>query len=216
MALIRAVTLLLLAGCARSPVTAVPPVGFEREFATALEKLRSSAAYSARYEILLPGHRVKGMTKRYRGEVLRIVRDVGGSTTRHVEVGDRAWWLPGGASSWAMAPSTLRGTLEDPETVLRPLANSTPRWLRDETVDGRDCRVLELDIDLPLSSRCVARVWVRSGSGLWGLEIAAPRLKLTMQIGDVRLAPPLEPDGDTAPWSEEMKAAVSRALSGQE
>ena len=206
-----ALLFLVLAGCAPAPVPPSPPAGFEKEFAAAVETVRSSAAYSAWYEIREGSHLVKGRTQRFRGDVLKILREVGGAMSRHLEVGDRQWWIPEGGTAWGTAPSSLRGTLEDPETVLKPLAAAGPRWLRQETIGEYDCRVVELEVELPANRKAVALAWYHR-DGLEKVELEAPQFRMTMQIGGVRPSLRLMAEDEPAPWSDEMKAAASKAV----
>ncbi len=208
----RTVIVVFLAGCAPAPAPAAPPpAGFEKEFAAAVETVRSSAAYSVWYEIRDGAHTVKGRTQRFRGDVLKILREVEGAVSRHLEVGDRQWWIPVGASAWGTAPSSLRGTLEDPETVLKPLGAAAPRWLRHETIGEFECRVVELEVELPPNRKAVARAWYHRES-LERIEIEAVHLRMTMQVGGVRSSLRLMADDEPAPWSNEMKAAASKAV----
>ncbi len=209
----RVAIVVLLTGCAPAPAPAPPspPAGFEKEFAAAVETVRSSAAYSVWYEIHDGVHTVKGRTQRFRGDVLKILREVKGASSRHLEVGDRHWWIPDGGSAWGTAPSSLRGTLEDPESVLKPLGAAVPRWVRQETIGEYDCRVVELDVELPSNRKSVARAWYHR-EGLEKIEIEAPRLRMTMQIGGVRSSLRLMAEDEPAPWSDDMKAAASKAV----
>jgi hypothetical protein len=187
--------MLAFLGACSSP----PPAGFAKDFEAAVENLRSSAAYSLRYEIRDGDRVVRGVGERFRGDVLKVKRD----GVRFLRIGGKTWSLPEGGGTWDVeSRAEIVTWMEDPAEVVGRLRGAAPVWVGRETVGEFECAVVQA----PMGA-VTATVWYHRE----GVErIAIP--SATWTVTGARSSLRLMADDEPAPWSDEMKSAAVKAV----